>query len=125
MQLRDSGVKNDPSAWKDYIGLESLHPLYANDKGYQELTKEFVKTLKANPAQMADIHRAYDRDKKVFGTKESFDKWLPRVQAQEYIRGGIFTKQIPGWVGPKGEGRYTPEQMKLLDRIKQYLSTSD
>jgi hypothetical protein len=122
VQLRNPGVIKDPSQWQDYIGLESLHPLYAQDQGYRALTNEFVKSM--TPEQMRSARTAYQRDKKIFGdSNEPFDKWLPRVQAQEYIRGGIFTKAIPNWIGPKGEGGYTPAQMKLLQKIKNYLET--
>lgn len=123
VQLRNPDVIKDKSKWQDYIGLESLHPLYAQDKGYQALTQQFVKSM--TKQQMTDAHKVYDREKVEFGEKRPFDKWLPSVQAQEYIRGGIFTKAIPDWIGPKGEGHYTPEQMKLLGRIKKYLESSD
>jgi hypothetical protein len=123
VQLRNPGVVKDRSQWQDYIGLEALHPLYAEDKGYQDLTNQFVKSM--TPDQLRASQNAYEHDKKLFGdTGEAFDKWLPRVQAQEYIRGGIFTKAIPNWVGPQGEGGYTPEQMKLLDKIKEYLGSN-
>lgn len=123
VQLRHPSVVGNRSTWSDYIALESLHPLYANDKGYQQLTKQFVQSM--TPEQMKAAKAAYEHDKKVFGdTSESFEKWLPRVQAQEYIRGMIFPKASPGWLGPKGEGGYTSKQLKLGQQIDQYLRSS-
>jgi hypothetical protein len=123
VQLRDQSVVNDKSMWPDYVGLEALHPLYANDKGYQNLTDQFVKSM--TPEQTADAQRTYQDQKKIWPTDESFDKWLPRVQAQEYIRGMIFPKAAPGWMGADGEGKYTPEQLQLGHEISQYLRTPD
>lgn len=121
VQLRSPEAINGKVPHSSTIGFEMIHALQASDPQYQKMTDRFVKSM--TPDQLADARKAYVRDKKVFGTTESFDKWLPRVQAQEYIRGGIFTDVIPNWVGAKGEGRYTPEQTKLLDQIRQYLQT--
>ena len=123
VQLRSQEALANPHKWADTVALESIHALQANDKRYQQFTDRFVKSM--TPEQTSDAKRAYERDKKVFGVTEPFDKWLSRVQAQEYIRGGVFPHAVPGWIGPKGEGRYTPEQMKLMDEITQYLKTSD
>ncbi len=124
VQLRDPSVVKDKSVWPEYVGLESIHQLQAKDTKYQQFTEQFVKSM--TPDQQRAARRTYDRNKKLFGEDaRPYDQWLRDVQAQEYIRGGIFTKAIPGWIGPKGEGGYTSAQMKLLDQIKQYLQTSD
>lgn len=122
VQLRNPEVIQNRSIWPDYIALESLHPLYAQDKGYQQLTQQFVKSM--TPDQLADARKAYKRDTEVFGVTESFDKWIGRVQAQEYIRGMLFPKVIKNWLGPSGEGRYTPNQLKLGRQIDQYLRSA-
>ena len=121
VQLRSDEAKNGKVPHSSTVGFEMIHALQANDPQYQKMTDQFVKSM--TPSQLSSAKQAYQRDKKVFGTTESFDKWLPRVQAQEYIRGGIFTDVIPNWVGPKGEGQYTPQQTQLLGQIKNYLQT--
>lgn len=124
VQLRHPSVVNNPASWPDYIALESLHPLYAQDKGYQGLTDQFVKSM--TPAQLADAKRGFARDQQMFPEdkgKTTFNDWLPRVQAQEYIRGMIFPKASPGWLGPQGEGRYTPQQLQLGAQIQKYLQS--
>ena len=125
IQLNPKKMTGDPV---DNVGLEMIHTLQGADPQYQKFTDQFVRSM--TPGQLADSQRAYKRDMKDAGDNfmntgkpESFDSWMRRVQGQEYIRGGIFTKVIPNWIGPKGEGRYTPEQTKLLDQIKQYLQT--
>ena len=75
------------------------------------------------PEQVGATKRLYDKEVQQ-GEQRPFDKWLQTVQAQEYIRGGVFPKLIPNWVGPKGEGRYTPQQMKLFQKIQGYLGSS-
>lgn len=129
IQLRSPEALGDQKKWPDEVSLEAIHGLQATDPGYQKLTDEFVHSMTHD--QLSDARRAYQRDMKNAGGNfmntgqpEPFDSWMKRVQAQEYIRGGIFTKVIPNWIGPKGEGRYTPAQMKLLDKIKNYLQTS-
>ena len=119
VQLRDPNAISNQTQWPSDVGLEAIHALQANDPRYQSMTKQFTQMM--SPGQLADAHQAYLRDQKTFGTTEPFDKWLQRVQAQEYIRGGIFTDVIPNWVGPKGEGHYTPQETQLLDQIKGYL----
>lgn len=122
IQLRDPSVLNNPSKWANYIALESIHALQAQDPKYQQFTEQFINSM--TPRQLKASQYAYNRDKKVFGVTEPFDKWLRRVQAQEYIPGGVFTDEIKNWIGPNGEGQYTPEQMKLLNQIQQYLQSS-
>ncbi len=124
VQLRSPGAIANKAQWPSVVGLEALHPLFAQDPKYQAFTKQFTGMM--TPGQLADARRAYARDVQMGATNpqhEPFDKWLQRVQAQEYIRGGIFTDVIPNWVGPKGEGHYTPEEMQLLDKIKAYLQS--
>jgi hypothetical protein len=124
VQLRHPSVINNPSSWPDYVALESLHPLYAHDQGYRQLTNQFVKSM--TPDQLADARRGFAKDQQMFPEdrgKTTFDDWLARVQAQEYIRGMIFPKANPGWLGPQGEGRYTPQQLQLGQQIQKYLQT--
>ena len=105
----------------DTVASESLHGLYATDPKYQAMTKAFVASM--TPQQLKASRRAYDSEAKIFGQAPSqrFEDWLPRVQAQEYIRGHLFQNVNPGWAGPKGEGGYTPEQEKHLTAMKAYL----
>lgn len=105
------------------IGFEMIHALQATDPQYKKFTNQFVQSM--TPQQIKDSKMVYEREKKEFpeDANEPFQEWLPRVQAQEYIRGGIFTDVIPNWVGPKGDGKYTPEQTQLLGQIKNYLQT--
>ena len=122
VQLRDPKAIKNKSQWPDDVSLEAIHGLQDTDPKYQKFTQSFVHSMTRE--QMAAARHAYERDKKEFGTTESFQKWLPRVQAQEYIRGMLFTKAIPNWVGPEGEGQYTPAQMNLGAQIERYLKSS-
>lgn len=124
VQLRSARSSNNPNLWVDTLASEGLHGLQARDPIYQQFTKEFVSSM--TPDQIADSRRAYQEDKKIFGDDgEPFQQWLPRVQAQEYIRGFVFPALNPGWTGPRGEGGYTPFQQKLLQRLKERLSPND
>lgn len=123
IQLRSKDALENKNTTSQ-IGLEMIHALFADDPKYQKFTDQFIQSM--TPNQMAATKRAYQRDlKENPDDKPAWNDWLRRVQAQEYIRGGIFTDVIPGWVGPKGEAGYTPQQMQLLSQIKQYLQTSD
>ncbi len=122
IQLRSSRSKAmNGEMLRDTVASESLHGLYATDPQYQAATKAFVASM--TPQQLKSARHAYDNEAKIFGQapSDSFEKWLPRVQAQEYIRGHLFQNVNPGWAGPKGEGGYTPQQEKQLKALKDYL----
>lgn len=119
VQLRHPSVVGDPSKWPDYLGLESLHWLQKEDPKYQQFTSQFINSM--TDRQLGDAYQSYQRE----GDHRSFSEWLHTVQAQEYIRGGLFPRAIPNWLGPKGEGAYTPDQMRLLKQINQYLRSND
>lgn len=126
VQMRDPKTIADVKHYPSNVSLEAIHGLEATDPGYQSLTRQFIASM--TPEQIRSSREVYNRDTRGSnfmntGKPESFDSFMNRVQGQEYIRGGIFTDVIPNWVGPKGEGRYTPNQMSLLEHIKQYLQT--
>ncbi len=117
IQLNPKKMTGDPVS---NVGLEMIHTLQGEDPQYQKFTDQFIQSM--TPDQRKSTQRLYAKEKTA-GEHRPYDQWLKTVQAQEYIRGGIFTDVIPNWVGPKGEGGYTPQQAKLLDQIKQYLQT--
>ncbi len=119
VQLRDPKAIADRKNWPDMVSLEAIHALQQNDPVYQIRSQQFIDSM--TPGQQADSHRAYQRDRTEFGNTEPYEEYLPRVQAQEYLRGMLFPKVIPNWVGPKGEGQYTPQQMGLSKVIQSYL----
>lgn len=119
IQLNPKKMTGDPVS---NVGLEMIHTLQGADPQYQKFTEQFIQSM--TPDQKRSTQRLYAKEK-ADGEHRSYDQWLRTVQAQEYIRGGIFTDVIPNWVGPKGEGGYTPKQMKLFDQIKGYLQTPE
>lgn len=125
IQLRSPKSMADPSIFPDTVASESLHALYAKDPQYQAQTKAFVSSM--TPDQLGAAKKAYERQKATNNDvgNETFQQWLPRVQAQEYIRGHLFPNVNPGWTGPQGEGGYTPQQQKQLTALKSYLMTKD
>jgi hypothetical protein len=120
IQVHPSELAKGPKYLADTVGLEMIHGLQGTDPQYQKFTDQFIKSM--TPGQMSLMRREYKKDQ-AGGEKRPFDEYMRTVQAQEYIRGGIFTDAIPNWIGPKGEGHYTPEQTKLLGQIKNYLQT--
>jgi hypothetical protein len=122
IQLRSEKSMSDPTLFPDTVASESLHALYDSDPHYQAATESFVKSM--TPEQIAAARAVYKRQEEenhdIGG--EPFEKWLPRVQAQEYIRGYLFPNVNPGWTGDKGEGGYTKAQQKQLDSLKAYMT---
>ena len=119
VQLRKA-AKNQ-SYWPALLGRESIDWLARSDPRYQAARDAFVQSM--SPDQLRLSRRAYERDKKDFpgGVSNNFNDWLRDVQAQEYMGAYLVPESAPGWTGPKGEGQYTPEQIKLLDGLKTYL----
>ncbi len=120
VELRNPGVIADKSKWPDYVALEAIHGLQATDPQYQQFTKQFVQSM--TQPQLADAKTRYQKLQQD-GFGGSYEDYLHDVQAQEYIRGMVFTKAIPNWIGPKGEGKYTPQQLQLGQQITRYLKT--
>ena len=123
IQLRSEQSMRDQSLLPDTVASEGLHALYALDPRYRAATKAFGASMTQD--QLDASRKMYEREKAQNNDigSESFEEWLPRVQAQEYIRGYLFPNVNPGWTGPKGEGQYTVQQMQLLDQLKNYLQT--
>lgn len=125
IQLRSAKSMANPSLLPDTVASEMQHALYEKDARYKAETDAFVKSM--TPDQLASAKRAYQNEKIRFGDTgdDTFQQWLPKVQAQEYIRGHLFPNVNPGWTGPQGEGGYTPQQQKQLTALKTYLMTKD
>jgi hypothetical protein len=113
IQLRSAESK-DPGKYEDEVASEALHGVEATDPVYRALTQQFVKSM--TPDELAESKQVFKQQ----GGGESFKDWLPRVQAQEYIRGALFPKLDD----PTGEWRsqLTPGQVKLMRLIQAYLS---
>lgn len=127
LQLLNPKTIADKSLWPQYVGLESLHWLQDQDPQFQNYTEQFVKSM--TPQQHADarqryteeLAQAYQQPGNVGENLKSYDNWLRKVQALEYIRGGgMFPTS--SWL-KDNEGGYTPDQMKLMGQITNYLKT--
>ena len=119
VQLRKAS--NNPSYWPALLGRESVDWLARSDPTYQTARQAFIKSM--TPQQLRASRGAYERDKKDFpgGVSNNFQDWLRDVQAQEYMGAYLVPESAPSWTGPKGEGQYTPEQIKLLDALRKSL----
>lgn len=120
VQLRKAS--SDPSYWPALLGRESIDWLARSDPAYQAVRQAFINSM--THQQRTASQGAYARDKKDFpgGVSNNFDDWMRDVQAQEYIGAYLVPESSPGWTGPNGEGQYTPEQIQMLDRLKQHLN---
>lgn len=119
VQLRKAA--NNPSYWPALLGRETIDWLARTDPVYKKAAAAFIKSM--TPKQLSDARWAYQQDLKDFPEDKdrSFEDFLKGAQAQEYIGAYLVPESSPGWMGPKGEGQYTPEQIKLLDGLKTYL----
>lgn len=115
VEVRSDNMKKNPQQWADLLGREGLDWLARSDPVFQSTAQQFV-------ASMSDkqIKRSRERFKEE-GSKGTFDDFMREAEAQEYIGGYLTPQAAPGWTGPKGEGQYTPEQIRLLEQLRAYL----
>jgi hypothetical protein len=64
------------------------------------------------------MRERYDVHKKQYGETRPYKDWLEIAGMPEYFRGYTFNQ----WENP--ESLYSPEQLKILDKVKNYLGIS-
>ena len=120
VQLRSEKMKNNQDIWPHLIASEGLDYLARKDPTYQVFAQAFTESMTTD--QILNSYDRYQREVELSGEKRSFQEFLKGAQVQEYIRGYLFPKAAPGWTGPKGEGKYTSDQARLLTMLQAYLN---
>jgi hypothetical protein len=116
VQLRSPRSKSNPALWPAILASESLDWLARMDPYYMKWSQAFLASMTND--QKANIARRYNN--RLPDDSSNYPRFL-RNMIQEYVRGYLFPEVAPGWIGPKGEGGYTPSQIQLLEALKSHL----
>lgn len=94
----------------DYVSHHGVE----NDPKLKDMYQQFQASL--DPAKMQERY-AYHQNK--LGEKRPYDQWYQSTGLPEMFRGYTFNQ----WGNPKQAAKmYTPEQLKILDQVRQYLN---
>lgn len=112
VELRNSRLVDDPSSWPAALGREGMDYMARHDPTFQSTAKQFRSLM--TPDQLQRSHSRYEKEQKT-GETRSFEEFMKGAELQEFIGGYVF--DMPGWRDVK----WTPEQRKLLDSLKEYM----
>lgn len=121
----------DPAAVQGLITGDMLHRLGAVDDQTGQPVDPQWRSMKTDllqsmtPAQQAVSRQAYDwyRSK---GWGGSFDDFMDQSRGDEFIMGSVTPDKGDYWRGRPGthqQSVYTPDQDRILNRMKQYLAS--
>lgn len=89
------------------------------DQAYYDLKQNFINSI--TPQQNLVDARVFETEKPLYKDNlPAFDDWMRMNRSDAYIRGYITPDAADEW---RKQNVYTPDQISILDNIKQYLST--
>lgn len=88
------------------------------DPHWMEMKNQLIKAR--TPKHDEIDRRAYQEELQQYDEKPTYEDWMQRNRGDAYIRGYITPDKVDEW---RKNGFYTPEMSKVLDQMKQYLST--
>jgi hypothetical protein len=94
------------------------HNLVKTDPKLNQAYQEFKGSL--TDYQKGKLQRDYEYDKKNSGEQRPFDQWAEAVRLPAYFRGYTFNQWPDEW----NQNFYSPEQIKNLDQVKNYLGVA-
>lgn len=116
IQIYDNNRVSPLDVAGDYAGHFSMNPDSPNyDKQLGAKYEQYVKSL--DPEMMK---QRYEYAVQNFGEKRPFDTWLNSSGAPSVMRGYVFDQ----WPDEFNRKINSPNQIKLLDEMKQYLGVA-
>ena len=106
-------VFNPKTTALDVLGDYVSHGAVKDDPILKKMYDEFQSTV---PEKL--MRERYKVHQQEYGEKRPFSEWLSTSGMPEYFRGYTFNQ----WQNP--EQMYTPEQLKILDKIKTYVGVT-
>ncbi len=95
---------------------DMLHYLPMVDRNFASLREAFRQTLTSE--QLAVDRNAYRRAVQKHGENRPFNDWFERSRLDAYLRGYLTPDEQDNW-----RGVYTPEQVAILEMMKDNLKT--
>ena len=109
------GLRNqysmNPQNWPATIGRETMDYMAQHDPKFENVAKQFTALMQQDPEQLKVAQGRW----KAQGSKDSFDEFMRRAEAQEWISG--YVGGMPGWRNMP----YSPAQRNLLDAYQKQL----
>lgn len=124
VEMGESPYYYTPNSWPGLVALESLHMMQELDPRYQQMTQHLAGTL--TDPQRTHAQAYYNQQVAQEHDPRTFDQFIKGVYLPELIRSRmfheLFERMEPG--STKGGYQATPEQVKLIDAIDQYMRSS-
>lgn len=99
----------------DLLGDVASHYAVYHDPKMQQLYEQFQKDIpKEGQAALKDL---YEESKRDDNEKRPYEDWLKQSGMPAYLRGRLVDQFKP----TDYPGAYSPDQLKVLDQMKQYL----
>lgn len=123
VEMGESPYYYTPNSWPGLVALESLHMMQELDPRYQQMTQQLQGTL--SDAQKKRVQDWYTQSVAKERDPRTLDQFTKGVYLPELIRSRMFAPLFERMEKGSGGGYdATPEQIKMIDAIDQYMRTT-